>query len=795
MILKFPSLIFLFFVLFASNVDAQARVQIIHNSADLAASEVDIYVSGIRLIDDFPFRAASPFTNVTAGIPLTLQVAPGNSTSAADAVYNKTIIFEAGKTYILVADGNISDTGYVTTENFGIEVYDQGREGAASVSNTDILVHHGVTDAPAVDVNEVTGPAVLVNDASYTDFAGYLELPTADYKINVTTADGATVLKAYDVPLALLELEGVALTVLASGFLDPSMNSNGESFGLYAALPIGGPLVPLPETDQPNQLARVQIIHNSADLATAEVDVYINGALASDNFAFRTATPFINVPSGIGLTLQVAPSNSTTAADAFYETRITFEADETYVIVADGNISETGYVLTENFDLEVYNMGREAATTATNTDILVHHGVTDAPAVDINEVTGPSILVDNASYTDFAGYLELPTADYSINVTTADGATVLKAYDASLSSIGLDGTAITVVASGFLDPTMNSNGPAFGLWAAFASGGPLVALPETLPSTTARVQVIHNSADLAATVVDVYLNDELLIEDFAFRTASPFVNVPAGPVLEVKIAPSNSTSSADAIFAQSLGVWTADETYVLVADGIVSPTGYLPAQPFGLEVYPLGRETAATTGNTDVLVHHGSTDAPTVDVNEVTGPAVLVDNASYKDFAGYLELPTADYIINVSGANGSPVVEEYTAPLATLGLTDAAITVVASGFLDPTVNSNGPAFGLWAALASGGALVELPTATLSNDEFELQGISVYPNPANDRININFSEAQNTSVNMFDMLGRTVKTTSLFNTRNTIDVSNLNSGMYLIQLSNESGSKMIKLRVH
>ena len=32
---------------------------------------------------------------------------------------------------------------------------------------------------------------------------------------------------------------------------------------------------------------------------------------------------------------------------------------------------------------------------------------------------------------------------------------------------------------------------------------------------TARVQIIHNSADLAADTVDVWLNDQLLIDNFA----------------------------------------------------------------------------------------------------------------------------------------------------------------------------------------------------------------------------------------------------------------------------------------
>ncbi|MCB0764906.1 MAG: DUF4397 domain-containing protein, partial [Flavobacteriales bacterium] len=67
---------------------------------------------------------------------------------------------------------------------------------------------------------------------------------------------------------------------------------------------------------------------------------------------------------------------------------------------------------------------------------------------------------------------------------------------------------------------------------------------------TARVQVIHNSADAAAATVDVYLNTTLLFDDVAFRTASPFVDAPAGVQFTVGIAPASSTSSSDAIYTE-----------------------------------------------------------------------------------------------------------------------------------------------------------------------------------------------------------------------------------------------------
>ena len=64
---------------------------------------------------------------------------------------------------------------------------------------------------------------------------------------------------------------------------------------------------------------------------------------------------------------------------------------------------------------------------------------------------------------------------------------------------------------------------------------------------TARVQVVHNSADAAAEFVDVYLDATLLIPDFEFRTASPFIDAPAGVEIDLSVAPAGSMNVGDAI--------------------------------------------------------------------------------------------------------------------------------------------------------------------------------------------------------------------------------------------------------
>lgn len=538
-----------------------------------------------------------------------------------------------------------------------------------------------------------------------------------------------------------------------------------------------------------SQTARVQVIHNSADAAAAEVDVYLNGTILLDDFAFRTATPFVDAPAGTPIDIVVAPGNSTSSADGVYTLTTTLTADETYILVANGIVSADGYMPNQPFQLSIFAGAREEASSATAVDMLVNHGSTDAPSVDVVETSVPvGTVIDDIAYPEFADdYLELMPGDYTFDITTADGNTVVQSYLAPLETLSLQGEAITVLASGFLDPSMNNDGPAFGLWVALASGGDLVELP--LANPTARVQVIHNSADAAAELVDVYLNGDLLLDDFAFRTATPFIDAPAETPLEIVVAPSTSTSADDGIFTLEAEL-TTGETYIIIANGIVSADGYAPNEPFNLYVYPMAREMSAEEGNTDVLVFHGATDAPTVDVQAV-GAGTIVDDISYGNFDGYLELPTADYTLSVATADGNTIVASYSAPLETLSLDNAAITVLASGFLDPSVNSDGAGFGLWVALASGGDLVQLPTAVLNTSEFSSKGIAVYPNPARENITIDIPYGF-TSMNssLYDMAGRLVLNTS----NNTINVSGLTSGVYLLTSTIDGSSFQQKIIV-
>ncbi|MEZ5198604.1 MAG: DUF4397 domain-containing protein [Bacteroidales bacterium] len=548
--------------------------------------------------------------------------------------------------------------------------------------------------------------------------------------------------------------------------------------------------------------SRVQVIHNSADKAAEVVDVWLDNTLLLDDFTFRTASPFIDAPSGMAFKISIKGPDSKTPDNPIWSQVYTLDDKKDYILIAEGIVSPSGYTPNKAFDIAVYDMAIEKAKTINQTDVLVHHGSTDAPTVDVYETgVGAGMIVDNLMYSDFAGYLELGTMDYVLEIRDETGENAVAAYQAPLASLGLEGAALTVVASGFLNPENNSMGEAFGLYVALPAGGELIALPVYEITETARVQVIHNAADMAAEVVDVWLNETLLLDNFTFRTASPFVDAPAGEEFTIAIQGPDSNSPENPIWSQSYTL-EADETYVLVANGIVSATGYDPVQPFDIYVYDMGREQASNMDNTDVLVFHGSTDAPTVDVVEVgVGAGTIVNDLSYGGFDGYLELGTADYRLAIKDETGTVTVATYNAPLATLGLNGEALTIVASGFLNPDNNSMGEAFGLYVALASGGELVELPLWLSTREIIVEENVSAFPNPASSFINVQYSTINDADVyvEVYDILGSKIISEQIGSRSNqlknhTLDVSGLDSGLYFVSIGAGESKVTKKIQV-
>jgi hypothetical protein len=715
-----------------------ARVQLIHNSP---APTVDIYANGDLLLEDFAFREATPFIYLPAGVSITVEVAPAGIETP---IFSQELTFENGRTYVVTAGGVVGQAAFP----FTLMVNDMGREQAADEDKVDVAILHGSPGAPNVDV-AARNVGDLANNLAYGSYTPYLSLDPQTYFLDIRAAGIPNILATFRADLG--ELAGQALTVFASGFV-----TTQPAFGVFAALS-DGTVVQLPASP----VARAQLIHNSP---STTVDIYIDGELALENFAFQTATPFDFAPAGVPITIGVAPAGS---EETVFETELTFENGRTYIVIANGVVGSEQ----NPFDLVVNDMAQEIAADEEIVDVLVFHGSPGAPAVDV--VTGVNAtVISNLAFGQFSSYLGLDPRLYLLDLIVSGFGDRVATFGADLSA--LSGQAVTVLASGVL----GSEEAPFGLIAVLADG---TVVPIPL-ANSARLQVIHNSP---SPTVDIYVNSERLLDNFEFRTATPFFSVPAGVELDIAAAPGGSESVGEAIANFPGIVLDSAVAYVVVATGVVGSE----ETPFDLSIFPDARERAANGVDVDLLLYHGAPDAPAVDV-VVDGGPVIFEDVAYGDFAGYITVDPGEYTLNVTPTgDNETVVRAYRADLSEVGGT--AITAFASGFLAP--GEGEPEFAVWAALADGTTFALMESTRVNRLANQLDYFQVAPNPTIDKTLVSFGlkESQPLSIHLFDINGRLLRTQFLGNQPSgehtfTVDLSNLPAGIYNLSLMSNQG---------
>jgi hypothetical protein len=247
---------------------ATAKVQIIHNSADPAASSVDIYADNTLLVAGLNFRAATPFVVVTAETTLKFDIyAAGADVSTATPVFTQNATFENAKTYTVIASGVVG-TGFSTNPNnistaFVLDVLEGSLESHTVATEAAFYIYHGSTDAPSVDVY-ARGVANLVSDLKYKNATTtYITVPAVNYSIDVHPTGSSKAIASFSADLTTAG--GKAFGILASGFLSPANNNNGAGFGLIAVFADGTTML-LPATTLPFVSTDWQRARISSDL-------------------------------------------------------------------------------------------------------------------------------------------------------------------------------------------------------------------------------------------------------------------------------------------------------------------------------------------------------------------------------------------------------------------------------------------------------------------------------------------------------------------------------------------------
>jgi len=468
-----------------------AYVQLIHTVADVVGvglpafpivlDSIDVYISSdsgatwTLAVPAFKFRQATPFLPLPANSnQLLAGIAPGNSSSSGDILLPYPIPPLAPDTYYVAAIA-----GTVNLSNLDVDVdihyFSPARNATtgSGANDVDLLLFHGSPDAGPVSyywANDRTQHAyVRDGQLSYRGYStGYTTLPFANILVLGDAADANIILPQgfYYPERSDAFWDGQSAGVIfVSGYLNTS--DPAKQLDVHIALP-NGTVRPL----SPQDVRRLQIVHNAADPALAQVDVHL-GIFPNSNpiqLDFRQATPaiFFAGTGNVPITFSARDDRNTSLATIAFTLP---PAGSNAAVFAQGVTDPSNFApnpdnISTAFGLKDFT-GVKGVEAAGNFAAMAFHGVTDAPTVDV-EIVGVG-TVSNLSYGSSSAAPVTFASGVARRININVGSSTVASFNLSQTQ-ARDQVGSIIFASGFLNRANNQNGPAFGLYIVYPTG-------------------------------------------------------------------------------------------------------------------------------------------------------------------------------------------------------------------------------------------------------------------------------------------------------------------------------------
>ncbi|MES2380991.1 MAG: DUF4397 domain-containing protein [Bacteroidota bacterium] len=803
-----------------------ARFQIIHNAADPVLDTVDVYVNGTKW-DNIAFRQASSLITVNAGTVL-ININDKSSVDSSDQVLTRfSKALTANSNTILMVAGVSNTSNFAANPNSvntAIQLVSKAVTTlAAGSGKVQISFMHGVTDAPSVDIFSRPSPTsgALPTGLLYGQASGTTPVffDNGTIYAEIRLAGTKNVLKSYTTSLSAFNQQ--AITVFASGFVDPLANQNGYGMGLFA-VDTNGNVVVLKEA------ARVQLIHNAPDTAIKNVDIYFNDDKLVSNLAFRKATAFFTAEAGAHR-IRVANANQTDTI--FYIPSVTLFTGKSYVAIATGVKDTTTYAANpeghdRGFTINGFDSLSEGSTVTGNFQYVVYNGTPDAVDLSFNRISNNTTIISNLAYGKFSNLLNA-NANFIFNVSNSTQTAYNGAYTLTATGTNLNQSGV-IFTSGFYSETGNPvNSPSFKIYVAYNNGtvAELIRLKN-------KLQIIHNSPDTTIKTIDVYANGVKFVNGLGFRKTTGIAATDAYVPVRLNLTNGGSVDTSNSLWAVSL---LPDSNFNIAITHGFTGTAYR-ANPesistnFGVTVISPAKQVATLPKPTnEVTFFHGAVNLGKITIQGEQEGLFVAKSNSYK--TTYKYSPTkgnAAATYNITDANSGAGISTYKANF--VGRTGNTGVLLASGVaLDlRTVKVQYKLDSLHTALKDSALNYADSLLYTQNKDILLgyyivwtdgsvdtlervRGVGIaevtkqnelllYPNPVKETLNVVFTSKSNqeAAINIIDLRGAIVKSEKV-NLRNSLNeislnVSNLNAGIYFVQLTTNEGVVTKKLIV-
>ena len=538
------------------------------------------------------------------------------------------------------------------------------------------------------------------------------------------------------------------------------------------------------------QNRKVQFVHNSVDSALDTVDVYLNNALLYDDLVFRHATPFLEFPSWDGNSqerVHILPNGSSDTLFTYANWSLPF-TDGIYQVVMNGVYFSGEFPGTQFIHFDVSAETELNAGSSNQFRLRFHHGVDDGPALDIGESSTafPDIWAENIAYGGFSNYIERNDSIYRVGVFSDD--ILVLNYAGYFNDENYLGKASTLILSGLAGPEFIETELTVSLYQINSEGGPFVELFPATVLDTAIVQFINASPSSDLETVDVYLNNQLWLDNFQTLHATPFLKIPANRNTLLAVCPAQSTSSSNPIFTSFFNLPISTQIGILAGQ---TSTVSEPIQPLQLIWRENARQQALEGDEVDLLFFNATIDINSCDIRafEPVNSALCNDlNWATFSSAGYISIPPFNYQFNLLNNLSTDTLSSIRFD-ATERAGEASVLLL-TGALNPSQNPDGFPLGAHYSTEAGGMLMPCSITTGFEATQRHNGVEVFPNPASDFIQ--FTRKSKIATPLFvelrDASGRLIQTFSMNDALREISVSDLANGVYYVSFSDAETSE-------
>lgn len=405
--------------------------------------------------------------------------------------------------------------------------------------------------------------------------------------------------------------------------------------------------------------------------------------------------------------------------------------------------------------------------------------------IELVNITSKQIIVDDISWTGYAG-----TATPSLTITSPSNATVYSPITTSVN--------IALAVSNFNVATGGNGGDGHIHYTINAAAQPMkynttpIAVAVTAGSTyVVYMELVDNAHTPISPAVNATVTFEIadyidvatiaaLRGDVITNGLGKFYNLTGEAFVTYARTNRNQKYIQDATAAVLIDDATSMiSTTFIVGDGMTGLKAQTSSFLGLLQLNPLTDVTVSSTG-TFITPEVVTASMLNTSIDAYESELVRINESSFTAADGVLTFAVnTNFVLNDSDDivfRTSFAEANYINQIIPLGTEDRVVLVGRNNASVQVTSRN------------------LVDVTLSTTAFNaIEGLKMYPNPLSGNV-LNFSSAINAEMNVqiFDMLGKQISTSKVNN--NTINISNLNAGIYIVKITEEGKTATRKLVV-